>query len=37
MMESLFDACAHEFKVTNGLRYVPFYCNTQMLRKRESE
>ena len=37
MMESLLDACAHALKVTNELRYVPFYCNTQMLRKRESE
>ena len=37
MMESLLDACAHAFKVKNELRYVPLYCNTQMLRKRESE
>ena len=37
MMESLLDACAHKFKVTNELRYVPFYYNTKMLRKKESE
>ena len=37
MMESLLDASAHKFKATNELRYVPFYYNTQMLRKKESE